>query len=161
MKSPATCRFTEKRLHKPPSRLTLEEIDAPLVAAFLNDLEQSRPTSPRSRNLRLAAIRSFFRYAAYEAPAHSAQIQRVLAIPGKRYDRVQIHFLSHAELDALLGAPELETWSGRRDHALLMVAVQTGLRLSELTGLKRQDVMIDTGAHVRCTGKGRRRDVPH
>jgi site-specific recombinase XerD len=149
-------RFTEKRLHKPPSRLTLEEIDAPLVAAFLNDLEKSRSISPRSRNLRLTAIRSFFRYAAYEAPAHSAQIQRVLAIPGKRYDRVQIHFLSHAELDALLGAPELETWSGRRDHALLMVAVQTGLRLSELTGLKRQDVMVDTGAHVRCTGKGRK-----
>ena len=149
-------RFTEKRLHKPPSRLTLEEIDAPLVAAFLNDLEKSRSISPRSRNLRLTAIRSFFRYAAYEAPAHSAQIQRVLAIPGKRYDRVQIHFLSHAELDALLAAPELETWSGRRDHALLMVAVQTGLRLSELTGLKRQDVIVDTGAHVRCTGKGRK-----
>ncbi|HEX8798102.1 MAG TPA: site-specific integrase, partial [Terriglobales bacterium] len=149
-------RFTEKRLHKTPSRLTLEEIDAPLVAAFLNDLEKSRSISPRSRNLRLTAIRSFFRYAAYEAPAHSAQIQRVLAIPGKRYDRVQIHFLSHAELDALLGTPDLETWSGRRDHALLMVAVQTGLRLSELTGLKRQDVMVDTGAHVRCTGKGRK-----
>lgn len=149
-------RFTEKRLHKTPSRLTLEEIDAPLVAAFLNDLEKSRSISPRSRNLRLTAIRSFFRYAAYEAPAHSAQIQRVLAIPGKRYDRVQMNFLSHADLDALLGTPDLETWSGRRDHALLMVAVQTGLRLSELTGLKRQDVMVDTGAHVRCTGKGRK-----
>ena len=149
-------RFTEKRLHKPPSRLTLEEIDAPLVAAFLNDLEKSRSISPRSRNLRLTAIRSFFRYAAYEAPAHSAQIQRVLAIPGKRYDRVQIHFLSHAELDALLGAPKVATWSGRRDQALLLVAAQTGLRLSELTGLKRQDVTIDTGAHVRCTGKGRK-----
>ena len=149
-------RFTEKRLHKPPSRLTLEEIDAPLVAAFLNDLEKSRSISPRSRNLRLTAIRSFFRYAAYEAPTHSAQIQRVLAIPGKRYDRVQIHFLSHAELDALLGAPKVATWSGRRDQALLLVAAQTGLRLSELTGLKRQDVTIDTGAHVRCTGKGRK-----
>jgi len=149
-------RFTEKRLHKTPSRLTLEEIDAPLVAAFLNDLEKSRSISPRSRNLRLTAIRSFFRYAAYEAPEHSAQIQRVLAIPGKRYDRVQIHFLSHAELDALLSTPQLETWSGRRDHALLMVAVQTGLRLSELTGLKRQDVMVDAGAHIRCTGKGRK-----
>jgi site-specific recombinase XerD len=119
-------RFTEKRLHKPPSRLTLEEIDAPLVAAFLNDLEKCRSISPRSRNLRLTAIRSFFRYAAYEAPAHSAQIQRVLAIPGKRYDRVQIHFLSRAELDALLGAPELETWSGRRDHALLMWRCRLG-----------------------------------
>jgi site-specific recombinase XerD len=149
-------RFTEKRLHKSPSRLTLEEIDAPLVAAFLNDLEKNRSISPRSRNLRLTAIRSFFRYAAYEAPAHSAQIQRVLAIPGKRYDRVQIHFLSHAELGTLLAAPKPETWSGRRDQALLLVAAQTGLRLSELTGLKRQDVTIDTGAHVRCTGKGRK-----
>jgi len=149
-------RFIEKHLHKPPSRLTLEEIDAPLVAAFLNDLEKNRSISPRSRNLRLTAIRSFFRYAAYEAPAHSAQIQRVLAIPGKRYDRVQIHFLSHAELHALLGAPKLETWSGRRDQALLLVAAQTGLRLSELTGLKRHDVTTDTGGHVRCTGKGRK-----
>jgi site-specific recombinase XerD len=149
-------RFTEKRLHKPPSRLTLEEIDAPLVTAFLSDLEKNRSIAPRSRNLRLTAIRSFFRYAAYEAPTHSAQIQRMLAIPGKRYDRVEIHFLSHDEVDALLSAPERETWSGRRDHALLMVAIQTGLRLSELIGLKRQDAMIGTGAYVRCTGKGRK-----
>jgi site-specific recombinase XerD len=149
-------RFTEKRLRKPPSRLTLEEIDAPLVTAFLNDLEKNRSISPRSRNLRLTAIRSFFRYAAYEAPTHSAQIQRMLAIPGKRYDRVEIHFLSQDEVDALLSAPERETWSGRRDHALLMVAIQTGLRLSELIGLKRQDAMIGTGAYVRCTGKGRK-----
>jgi site-specific recombinase XerD len=134
-------RFTDKRLQKPPSQLVLEEIDAPLIAAFLNDLEKNRSISPRSRNLRLTAIRSFFRYAAYESPAHSAQIQRVLAIPGKRYDRIQIH---------------RKIWSGRRDHALLMVAFQTGLRLSELTGLKRQDVVVGTGAHVRCTGKGRK-----
>jgi site-specific recombinase XerD len=148
--------YTEKRLHKPPSRLVFEEIDAPLLAVFLNDLEKNRAITPRSRNLRLTAIRSFFRYAAYEAPTHSAQIQRVLAIPGKRYDRVQIHFLAHAEVDALLSAPERKTWSGRRDHALLMVAVQTGLRLSELTGLQRQDVMLGTGAHMRCMGKGRK-----
>jgi site-specific recombinase XerD len=112
--------------------------------------------TPRSRNLRLTAIRSFFHRAAYETPAHSAQIQRVLAIPGKRHDRVQIHFLTRAEVDALLNVPDRETWSGRRDHALLMVAVQTGLRLSELTGLKRQDVVIGTGAHLRCMGKGRK-----
>ncbi len=148
--------YTEKRLRKPPSRLTFEEIDAPLLAAFLNDLEKTRGITPRSRNLRLTAIRSFFHYAAYETPAHSAQIQRVLAIPGKRHDRVQIHFLTRAEVDALLDAPDRETWSGRRDHALLMVAVQTGLRLSELTGLKRQDVIIGTGAHLRCMGKGRK-----
>jgi site-specific recombinase XerD len=148
--------YTEKRLHKPPSRLVFEEIDAPLLAAFLNDLEKTRAITPRSRNLRLTAIRSFFRYAAYEAPTHSAQIQRVLAIPAKRYDRVLIHFLARSEVDALLGAPDRKTWSGRRDHVLLMVAVQTGLRLSELTGLKRQDVMLETGAHVRCMGKGRK-----
>src|SRR6266446_2330063 len=148
--------YTEKHLRKSPSRLTFEEIDAPLLAAFLNDLEKTRGITPRSRNLRLTAIRSFFHYAAYETPAHSAQIQRVLAIPGKRHDRVQIHFLTRAEVDALLNAPDRETRSGRRDHALLMVAVQTGLRLSELTGLKRQDVIIGTGAHLRCMGKGRK-----
>jgi site-specific recombinase XerD len=149
-------RFTEKRLHKSPSRVTLEEINAPLLAAFLIDLEKSRDITARSRNLRLTAIRSFFRYAAYEAPAHSAQIQRVLAIPGKRFNRVQISFLTHPEIDALVRAPDGQTWSGRRDHALLMVAVQTGLRSSELTGLKRSDVVVGTGAHVRCTGKGRK-----
>ncbi len=149
-------RFTENRLHKPPSQLVLEEIDAPLIAAFLNDLEKNRAISPRSRNLRLTAIRSFFRYAAYEAPAHAAQIQRVLSIPGKRYDRVQVHFLSPTEVDALLSAPDCKSWSGRRDHVVLMVAVQTGLRLSELTSLKRKDVMVGTGAHVRCFGKGRK-----
>jgi len=148
--------FTEKRLHKPPSRVTLEEINAPLVAAFLNDLEKSRDITARSRNLRLTAIRSFFHYAAYEAPAHSAQIQRVLAIPGKRFNRVQISFLTRPEIDALAGAPDCKTWPGRRDHALLIVAVQTGLRSSELTGLKRSDVAVGTGAHVRCTGKGRK-----
>lgn len=149
-------RFSEKHLHKSPSQLVLEEIDAPLIAAFLNDLEKDRSVSPRSRNLRLTAIRSFFRYAAYEAPEHAAQIQRVLAIPGKRYERVQVHFLSSTEVDALLSAPDCKTWSGRRDHALLMVAVQTGMRLSELTSLKRKDVMLGTGAHVRCFGKGRK-----
>jgi site-specific recombinase XerD len=123
---------------------------------FLTISRSHDPSSPRSRNLRLTAIRSFFRYAAYEAPGHSAQIQRVLAMPGKRFDRELIHFLSRAEVDALLGAPERETWAGRRDHALLMVAVQTGLRLSELIGLKQQDVMTGTGAYVRGTGKGRK-----
>jgi integrase len=106
--------------------------------------------------LRFRGFESFFHYAAYETPAHSAQIQRVPAIPGKRHDRVQIHFLTRAEVDALLNAPDRKTWSGRRDHALLMVAVQTGLRLSGLTGLKRQDVIIGTGAHLRGMGKGRK-----
>ncbi|PYI41270.1 MAG: integrase [Verrucomicrobia bacterium] len=148
--------FAQKRLHKTPSRLTLEEIDTPLITAFLNDLETRRGITARSRNLRLTAIRSFFNYAAYEEPAHASQIQRVLAIPAKRYSRTLIQFLNRAEIDALLVAPDQRTWFGRRDHALLLVAIQTGLRLSELTGLRRQDVHLATGAHVRCMGKGRK-----
>lgn len=148
--------FTRQRLKKPPSRLTLEEIDAPLIAAFLDDLEKQRRISPRSRNLRLTAIRSFFRYAAYEAPAQSAQIQRVLAIPGKRYTRALVQFLTRVEVKALLAAPNPQTWHGRRDHAFLLTAVQTGLRLSEMTGLQREDVILGTGAHLRCVGKGRK-----
>jgi site-specific recombinase XerD len=148
--------FTQRRLNKPPSQLTFEEIDAPLVAAFLESLEKSRGISARSRNLRLTAIRSFFRYAACEEPSRSSQIQRVLAIPSKRHTRPLVHFLERPEIDALLGAPDQTTWFGRRDHAVLLVAVQTGLRVSELTGLQRSDVILGTGAHVRCTGKGRK-----
>jgi site-specific recombinase XerD len=153
--------FAQKRLGKPPSRLALEEIDAPLIVAFLDELEKTRGNSPRSRNLRLTGIRSFFHYAALEAPAQSAQIQRVLAIPGKRHTRTQVHFLTRPEAEALLDAPDRDLWLGRRDHALLLVAVQTGLRLSELTGLQRQDVALGTGAHLRVVGKGRKeRCVP-
>ena len=133
--------FAQKRLHRSPARLAFEEIDAPLIAAFLDDLEKSRGITPRSRNLRLTAIRSFFHYAAYEEPSRAAQIQRVLAIPGKRHTRSLVHFLSRPEIDALLGAPDQATWFGRRDHGFLLVAVQTGLRLSELTGLQRGDVV--------------------
>jgi len=153
--------FAQQRLGKPPSRLALEEIDAPLIVAFLDEMEKSRGISPRSRNLRLTAIRSFFNYAALEAPAQSAQIQRVLAIPGKRHIRTLVHFLTRPEVEALLAAPDQRRWSGRRDHALLLVAVQTGLRLSELTGIERQDVTLGTGAHIRVVGKGRKeRCVP-
>ena len=148
--------FAQKRLHRPPARLAFEEIDAPLIAAFLDDLEKGRGITARSRNLRLTAIRSFFHYAAYEEPSRAAQIQRVLAIPGKRHTRSLVHFLNRPEIDALLGAPDQTTWFGRRDHGLLLVAVQTGLRLSELTGLQRDDVVLGTGAHVRCVGKGRK-----
>jgi site-specific recombinase XerD len=149
-------RFAQQRLHKSPARLSFEEIDAPLIAAFLDDLEKGRGITVRSRNLRLTAIRSFFHYAAYEEPSHAAQIQRVLAIPGKRHTRALVHFLSRPEIDALLAAPDQETWFGRRDHALILVAVQTGLRLSELTSLQRHDLVLGTGAHVRCVGKGRK-----
>jgi site-specific recombinase XerD len=149
-------KFAHARLHTPPARLSVEAVDAPLIGAFLDHLEQTRGVSVRSRNLRLTAIHSFFRYAAFETPAHAAQIQRVLAIPSKRFTRRQISFLTRPEIDALLAAPDPRTWFGRRDHALLLVAVQTGLRLSELTGLTRNDVTLGTGAHVRVIGKGRK-----
>jgi site-specific recombinase XerD len=149
-------KFVQQRLRKPPSRLTFEEIDAPLIVAFLDELEKHQGVSVRSRNLRLTAIHSFFRYAAFEAPAHSAQIQRVLAIPSKRFTRTLVQFLTRPEVDALLAAPDQFSWSGRRDHAFLLVAVQTGLRLSEMTGLKRADLIVGAGAHLRVIGKGRK-----
>lgn len=149
-------RFAQQRLRKAPSELALGDIDAPLVLAFLDELEQRRGVSARTRNLRLTAIHSFFRYAAFESPAHAAQVQRVLAIPSKRFTRALVGYLARAEVDALLAAPDRSTWSGRRDHALLLLAVQTGLRLSELTGLQREDLSLGTGSHVRVIGKGRK-----
>jgi site-specific recombinase XerD len=148
-------KFVQQRLHKPPSRLNFEEIDAPLIVAFLDGLEK-HGLSVRSRNLRLTAFHSFFRYAAFEAPAHSAQIQRVLAIPSKRFTRTLVPFLTRAEVDALLAAPDQRSWFGRRDHAFLLVAAQTGLRVSEMTGITRADVIFGAGAHVRVIGKGRK-----
>jgi site-specific recombinase XerD len=148
-------KFTQQRLHKPPSRLDFEEIDAPLIGTFLDNLEKGG-LSVRSRNLRLTALHSFFRYAAFEAPAQSAQIQRVLAIPSKRFTRTLVQFLTRAEVDALLAAPDHTKWGGRRDHAFLMVAVQTGLRLSEMTGLTRKDLILEPGGHIRVIGKGRK-----
>lgn len=149
--------FAKKRLRKSPSQLAFEDVDAPFLAEFLNDLEKTRGISARSRNLRRTAIRSFFQYAAFETPAHSAQIQRVLAIPSKRYDRTQVRFLSRPEFEALLRAPDPTTWSGRRDQLLFLIAVQTGLRLSELIQLKPADLVLSgPGAHIRCIGKGRK-----
>lgn len=149
-------RFAHKRLGTRPSAIAFEQINSPLVAAFLHDLEDKRGASARSRNLRLSAIRSFFQYAAFEAPEYAAQIQRVLAIPGKRCTRTQVCHLTRLEVDALLAAPDSSTWCGRRDHALMLLAVQTRLRLSELTGLRREDIRLDTGAHVHVIGKGRK-----
>ena len=149
-------RFAQDHLKKSPSMLMLEHLDAPFVAAFLDHLEKERGNCARSRNARLATIHSFFQYAALHAPDHSALIQRVLAIPNKRYDRTQIEFLTHREIEALLAAPDVSTWSGRRDRTLLLVAVQTGLRVSELVGLRCEDVVLGRGAHVRCLGKGRK-----
>lgn len=148
--------FAQKRLHKAPSRLAMEDLNAPFLGTFLNDLESHRANGARSRNLRLTAIRSFFRYAALEVPHYGALIQRVLAIPNKRQPRPLVGFLTQPELKAVLAAPNRNTWLGRRDHALLLTAVQTGLRLSEITSLRQSDVLLCSGAHVRCQGKGRK-----
>lgn len=149
-------KFAQRRLHQPPSRLNVEQLDAPLIVAFLDELEKHQGLSVRSRNLRLTAIHSFFSYAAFELPTHAAQIQRVLAIPSKRFTRTLVSFLTRLEIDALLAAPDRSTWSGRRDHAFILTAVQTGLRLSEMTGIKREDLILGVGAHVRVIGKGRK-----
>jgi site-specific recombinase XerD len=149
-------KFTQQRLHKAPSALAFEAIDAPLVVTFLEHLERHQGLSVRSRNLRLTAIHSFFRYAAFELPTHSAQIQRVLAIPSKRFTRTLVRFLTRPEVDALLAAPDRRTWFGQRDHAFILMAVQTGLRLSEITGARREDLVLGTGAHIRVIGKGRK-----
>jgi site-specific recombinase XerD len=148
--------FAERQLGKPPSALRLADMDAPLIGSFLDYVEKERGNSARSRNVRLAAIRSFFRYAALQEPTHAGLIQRILAMPNKRFERRPIDFLVGPEIDALLQAPDRNSWSGRRDHALLLVAVETGLRCSELAGLKVESVVLDRGAHVRCLGKGRK-----
>lgn len=149
--------FAEKRFKKAPSELALEDLNAPFIGAFLDHLEKDRRISARSRNTRLAAIHSFFRYAALHEPGQSALIQRVLAMPNKRYDRTPIGFLTRPEVETLLAAPDQGTWAGRRDRALLLTAVQTGLRVSELTGLRCQDVVLSNGSsYVHCRGKGRK-----
>lgn len=148
--------FVQVHTGQQPSRLEFKDINAPLIIAFLDNLETSRGITARSRNNRLAAIRSFFRYAAYEVPEQSAQIQRILAIPGKRYTRRMVQFLTREETAAILQMPDRLTWIGRRDHALLLLMLQTGLRLSEMTGLHRRDLVLGPGAHVRVTGKGRK-----
>ena len=148
--------FAQQRTNRPPSQLGLKDLSPSLVSDFLDQLEVKRGNTARTRNLRLAAIRSFFRFVALEAPEQSGMIQRVLAIPNKRCQRPLIGFLTRAEVDALLGAVDCKTWIGRRDYALLLVAMQTGLRLSELTGLCREDVTLGPGAHLQCVGKGRK-----
>lgn len=151
--------FAVDNLGKAPSKLHINDLDADLVGAFLNHLETDRANSARTRNARLAAIHSFFRYAAVRHPEHAAMIQRVLAIPPKRFQRHTVSFLTDLKVQALLAAPDRGTWLGRRDHALLLTAIQTGLRVSELTNLRCADVVLSTGAHVRCVGKGRKERV--
>lgn len=148
--------FAQARLGKPPSRLDLADLDAPFIGAFLDDLEANRAIGIKTRNLRLTAIRAFFRFVAFEEPALAGQIQRILAIPGKLHDKREVHFLTRGEINAILAAPDRSTWIGRRDHMLLHLAAQTGLRLSEIVQLERDAVVLGTGAHVRCLGKGRK-----
>jgi site-specific recombinase XerD len=149
-------KFLSGSLRRPPTHLCLEHLDAKTITAFLHDLEKERKISARTRNLRLSAIRSFFRYIAFEVPDQAAHIQQVLSIPGKRYTRRLVDFLTRPEAEALLAAPNLATSIGRRDHALILLALQTGLRLSELISLSKEDVNLQTGAHVRVIGKGRK-----
>jgi site-specific recombinase XerD len=151
--------FATARLGKQPSKLEIDDLDAPLIGAFLEHLEHDRGNSVRTRNTRLAAIRSLFRYAAFRHPENAAVIERVLSIPPKRFERNLVTFLSEKELDAFLDAPDRGTWTGRRDHAMLLLAAQTGLRVSELTGLRCADLHLASGAHVSCLGKGRKRRI--
>ncbi len=148
--------FTHRRLRKAPIDLKVQDLDASLVVRFLDHLEKQRNNAPQSRNVRLAAIHSFFHYVALREPSLGAVAQRVLAIPSKRFTKKPVDFLNRVETEALLRAPDQNTWSGRRDHAWLLLAVQTGLRVSELIGLRCQDIACDPGAHVRCIGKGRK-----
>ena len=151
--------FTVDRTGTAPSQLGIEDWDAPLIGDFLDNLETERGNSVRTRNARLAAIHSLFRYAALHHPDRAASIQRVLAIPPKRFDRAIVTYLTESEINALLQAPGTHTWIGRRDHTMLAVACQTGLRASELTAVTVGDVHLGTGAHISCTGKGRKQRV--
>jgi site-specific recombinase XerD len=153
--------FAQDRTGKAPSSLDWDDLDEGLISAFLSHLEVERGNSARTRNLRLTAIRSLFRYAALRHPEHAAVIARVLSIPPKRFEKRTITFLTAEEAKALIEAPDRTRWEGRRDHAMLTLAIQAGLRVSELIGLNRADIAFGTGAHVRCEGKGRKqRSVP-
>lgn len=149
-------RFAQQQIGKPPAKLTIGDLDASFLERFLQHLEKDRGICARSRNVRLAAIHSFFRYIALNEPAYSALAQRVLAIPSKRFDRRPIGYLTRSEMEALLAAPDRATWGGRRDYTLLLTATQTGLRVSELIGLCCEDVVLGAGGSVRCRGKGRK-----
>jgi integrase/recombinase XerD len=148
--------FAAARTGKAPSTLDIADLDAPLIGAFLDHLEHQRGNQIRTRNNRLAAIHSLFSYGALRHPEHAATIQRVLAIPTKRCDRNLVTWLTETEVEALLAAPDRATWAGRRDHAMLVLTAQTGLRISELTGLSIADTHLGVGPYVHCLGKGRK-----
>jgi integrase/recombinase XerD len=149
-------KFAAGRLRRSPTELLVVHIDADLVGQFLTEIESTRGNSARSRNTRLSAIRSFFKYVAVNEPQLLHHCQRILAMPAKRHEKRVIDYLSRDEIEALIAAPDLATWHGRRDRALLALALQTGLRVSELIGLSCGDIVLGTGAYVRCMGKGRK-----
>lgn len=151
--------FAAQHTGKQPSQLEITDLDAAVIGAFLDHLESGRGNGVRTRNARLAAVHALFRFAALRHPEHAAVIQRILAIPPKRFDRRLVTYLTEPEATALLAAPDTATWTGRRDHALLVLAVQTGLRVSELTALTCADIRLGTGAHVTCLGKGRKQRI--
>jgi site-specific recombinase XerD len=148
--------YASSRSGKAPSKLDFADLDAPVIGAFLASLETGRGNGVTTRNARLTAVHSLFRYASLHVPEHAGLIARVLAIPGKRHDHPTVCFLTRDEITALLAAPGIETWTGRRDHALLTVGIQAGLRVSELTGLTVSNAVLGTGPHVTCHGKGRK-----
>jgi integrase/recombinase XerD len=148
--------FASERLGRAPSHMCVEDIDTVLLGAFLGHLEQERANTPKTRNTRLTALRAFFRFVAYAEPACSLQCQRILAIPAKRHERRPVEFLTEEETAALVAAPDTTTWIGRRDRTLLFMAAQTGLRNAEIRFLRCRDVGLGVGAHVRCSGKGRK-----
>ncbi len=148
--------FAHKELRKPPALLTIDDLNVSFIKKFLSHLESNRAVSARTRNQRLAAIRSCFRFAALYLPEKSHLIQQVLALPSKRYKRTLVSFLTKEEVHALLAAPDTKSWSGKRDYTLILLAIQTGLRVSELTGIRRADLHLGSGPYVRCSGKGRK-----
>jgi site-specific recombinase XerD len=149
-------KFAKERLGKEPSQVQINDLDAPFIGLFLDHLESTRKNSAHTRNIRLGAIHSFFKYVALEEPAHALHCQRILAMPTKRHEKRPIDFLNQEEIEALLAVPNSSIWLGRRDRALLSVAVQTGLRVSELVSMNCQDVVLGNGSHVHCLGKGRK-----
>jgi len=153
--------FTQQTTGKQPAKLDWDDLNERLISGFLEHLEVDRQNSARTRNLRLTAIRSLFKYAALRHPEHAAGIAQVLSIPPKRHHKPTVEFLTAHEAEALINAPDPSRWEGRRDRALLTLAIQAGLRVSELIALNCRDIQLGTGAHVRCEGKGRKqRTVP-
>jgi len=148
--------FAGEKTGRSPMVLNIDDLSAEMIGVFLDDIETTRKNSVRSRNTRLAAIRSFFRFAALHEPAYMFHCQKILSMPSKRYVKRNVEFLNAQEMQALLNAPDCSTWIGRRDLAILTIALQAGLRASELVNIQCCDIMLETGAHVRCEGKGRK-----